>query len=444
MIAISNWDADPGGSGHGSYSSHPAYQGFAVDVVPSGGETILTVLITVELGAAVHQATEVAMNGDTFTYAGVVFNPAYSGSQLCDSTSPYGTITVVGSFSIETQGARILVNRRWLGYAGVTLGAGHSFTAHVYAWGDAGTFVTGSQAFSDGGDTDYRATIANDSPTSGSTIGANDPVSFDVVPPASLGNVPIKAIIIENFIGVGTAQQRWDSVFGPNGGMSDPQFPADYSFRDDYPGSSITPVTDLDGNISYTFSIVRVGGALAPFQLSVFSETTFGDTRSDYTLNWIAPLVVAAPSGSPGTAVAAQFTYTSQVSAGDEDFGSDILVFEDLDGTMTPVSDKRVLAEAIARRFLTQRGSLPFHPDYGSDVRDYISEGIDLDVLQRIKISCESEAEKEERVESATCTVTFDPPTFTLSILTSLTTAVGPFAFTLNVSKLSATLLEAQ
>jgi hypothetical protein len=142
----------------------------------------------------------------------------------------------------------------------------------------------------------------------------------------------------------------------------------------------------------------------------------------------------------PGESVAPVLQFRAELPQNPIDYGLDILVFTDLDDSMTPVGDSRVLSEAIARRFLTPRGHLAFHPDYGLDLRGYLNDSIDDDFLLTLKADMEMEANQDERVESAKATVSYDEATKTLTAKVELESAVGPFSFTLEVSELTSRL----
>ena len=125
----------------------------------------------------------------------------------------------------------------------------------------------------------------------------------------------------------------------------------------------------------------------------------------------------------------------------DADFGSDIPVFDDLDETLTLQSGRRVLIDALGRRLLTDKGSLPFHEDYGIDVRNFLNTSITTDSLFTIKDIVERELEDDERVLSASTVVTYDTPTEALSFDVTIQTEEGPFAFTLVVTALTTQLI---
>lgn len=123
------------------------------------------------------------------------------------------------------------------------------------------------------------------------------------------------------------------------------------------------------------------------------------------------------------------------------EFGIDVMCLPDLDGTFTLVSDGRVLCEAVARRLMTPRGSLPFHPDYGFDVRSYLNESMSADDVYRFKSSVERECEADERVASADASVSFEANSSRLRLSVIVTTASGEYRFTLLVTQLTTELL---
>lgn len=123
------------------------------------------------------------------------------------------------------------------------------------------------------------------------------------------------------------------------------------------------------------------------------------------------------------------------------DYGSDIVAIPDLDPTFSPVTGPRVVAQAIARRLSTPRGSLPFYPNYGIDVRDYLNERITVGSLAQIRRDVESECMADERVRSADVSAAHNTETGEMRLTVSGTTLDGPFSLVLGVSAVSVTLL---
>ena len=87
-------------------------------------------------------------------------------------------------------------------------------------------------------------------------------------------------------------------------------------------------------------------------------------------------------------------------------YGSDFAGVDDIDFNLTfregEVQEVIALEEAVARHYETPRGGLFYAQDYGMDLRSFIADAIDLDIAQAL---IASEARKDERVESATCTI---------------------------------------
>src|SRR5574337_487746 len=105
------------------------------------------------------------------------------------------------------------------------------------------------------------------------------------------------------------------------------------------------------------------------------------------------------------------------------DFGQDVSTFPDLDPSFSALTGPRVVAEAIARRLSTPRGSLPFYPDYGIDVRDWVNESITRDRLAQFRRALEAEVVKDERVDSADSAIAFNTQTGEMQLSIILTTA---------------------
>jgi len=105
----------------------------------------------------------------------------------------------------------------------------------------------------------------------------------------------------------------------------------------------------------------------------------------------------------------------------------------DLDPLFTLVSEGQMLAEAIARRLFTRRGTLLGDPSYGRDLRALIN-GDDADPAT-IRARVEAEARADERVKTARATVTLAETVCTVAF--SGTSAAGPFQFTATIDRLT-------
>lgn len=125
------------------------------------------------------------------------------------------------------------------------------------------------------------------------------------------------------------------------------------------------------------------------------------------------------------------------------DFGSDISTFPDFDADFRPLEGARAVGEAVARRLMTERGALPFDPEYGTDIRRALNESLTPGAVAALQASIAAEAEKDERVERAEASVTLLHASSTLLVALKLTTSAGPFDLVLRVSQLSIDLLAA-
>lgn len=117
------------------------------------------------------------------------------------------------------------------------------------------------------------------------------------------------------------------------------------------------------------------------------------------------------------------------------DFGSDISTFPDLDPAFALRTGPHVVAEAVARRFITPRGSLFWDPAFGFDTRALLNDAIPASQLPTIASQLETEAMKDERVLGANVSVTQNFQQQTIAIKCELTLATGPFAFTLTIGQ---------
>ena len=123
------------------------------------------------------------------------------------------------------------------------------------------------------------------------------------------------------------------------------------------------------------------------------------------------------------------------------DYGQDFSLVDDLDTTLGVVSGKRVVAEAIARRLITPTGRLIGDANYGYDLNQWCGADVGPRDIDEIQASCAQEAEKDERVRSASCTATLASEVLTVTLAAVL---IGgeTFSLTLAVSAVSVELLQ--
>ena len=126
------------------------------------------------------------------------------------------------------------------------------------------------------------------------------------------------------------------------------------------------------------------------------------------------------------------------------DYGTDISTSPTLDPSFGPLTGSRVVAEAVARRLTTPRGTLPDDPNYGTDLRAWLNESMTPATLTQVRSAAERECLKDERLQSADATVSYDAASGTLSVVLALALSAGPtFRLVLGVTAVSVTLLSA-
>lgn len=118
------------------------------------------------------------------------------------------------------------------------------------------------------------------------------------------------------------------------------------------------------------------------------------------------------------------------------ELGSDISGVDDLDATLSVVTGKRALAQAILRRLTTPLGMLIDDPTYGLDVRSFIGDPVYPD---NIKQEIVKQLDQEEEVLRASVAVVFDARTSLLQIQINVVAGDGPFELTISVNELALT-----
>lgn len=156
------------------------------------------------------------------------------------------------------------------------------------------------------------------------------------------------------------------------------------------------------------------------------------------TFSW--PLL-SESAGEPLDSAATVRGFRSPLATETTDFGSDVSTFPRLDPAMAPLTGPPVLAEVAARRLSTRRGSMPFLPNDGMDIREWLSEELTDEDLDNIKADAENELEKDERILSAQAVVELTEQTETLRISLQLETSDGPFRLVLGIDALSVAIL---
>lgn len=116
------------------------------------------------------------------------------------------------------------------------------------------------------------------------------------------------------------------------------------------------------------------------------------------------------------------------------DFGTDLSATDDVTDDMAEVSGITVVAQAIYRRLSTPRQSLWRDPNYGLDLRLFLSVAQTPAQIASIPGQVKSEILKDERIESVVVAVQ-SISLFELVIDVSVTTAAGPFSLTLSATQ---------
>lgn len=104
----------------------------------------------------------------------------------------------------------------------------------------------------------------------------------------------------------------------------------------------------------------------------------------------------------------------------------------DLDPYFRAITGVDVVRHAVARRFITPTGHLPWAPDAGFDLRAIVNEGFAPNELAALKARIRNEAEKDSRVDSATVDVTIEGTRVRIEIVCQ--TGAGPFGLVLALS----------
>jgi len=118
--------------------------------------------------------------------------------------------------------------------------------------------------------------------------------------------------------------------------------------------------------------------------------------------------------------------------------GTDFYGTTDLDPSLSVVSGRLALAQAVLRRLTSQRGTLLDDPTYGYDLRLLIGSAIregefEARILEQVLA--------EEEVQDATLTLTYSLELSQLTVALVLTDTEGPFPLTVTVNELSAEML---
>lgn len=125
-----------------------------------------------------------------------------------------------------------------------------------------------------------------------------------------------------------------------------------------------------------------------------------------------------------------------------QDYGTGISCISDWPLTFVFVSGNQKLGQDIAHRLQTIRGSMQWDLDAGWDMRSLFRGSFSPAELAAAQSAIGAECEKDERVQSATCLLTFIPSASTLIASITITGGSGPFLLVLSVDALTVAILK--
>lgn len=125
-------------------------------------------------------------------------------------------------------------------------------------------------------------------------------------------------------------------------------------------------------------------------------------------------------------------------------WGSDLSCVTDCTAAFDELfaTSPRIVAQAVARRFLTPRNGLIDDPHYGLDLRSYCNRGTTQQDLRTLQSRCVAEARKDERVATADVNIVLAIPVLAVTVtVTPEDPTLERFTFVLSVDS-ETTLLE--
>jgi len=126
-------------------------------------------------------------------------------------------------------------------------------------------------------------------------------------------------------------------------------------------------------------------------------------------------------------------------------YGRDLACVTEISPTLeqTDPESPRGIAEGLARRLITPRGTLPDDAEYGLDLRRYVNRGTPLAELEDLAGAIRQEAGKDDRVDRVSAAVELVDRGLRVSVrVTPFAIGSKDFAFVLSVTS-SAVLIEA-
>lgn len=120
--------------------------------------------------------------------------------------------------------------------------------------------------------------------------------------------------------------------------------------------------------------------------------------------------------------------------------GRDLSCILDLTQTMSEATGRQCLAEAIARRFVTETGTLIDDPSYGFDMTALMNDDIDARAISEISVRAKAQMLADDRVIDASVQVTFLGGV--LMVAATIFDKQGPFPLTLAISDVTVDILK--
>lgn len=126
-------------------------------------------------------------------------------------------------------------------------------------------------------------------------------------------------------------------------------------------------------------------------------------------------------------------------------FGSDLDFVDDIPLNDAMASGLKNLGNAMARRLITPRGSLTYDLGYGTDVRQYLNEGVTRADVSAIVAAIQQELESDERVQRANVTnLDLNEAASSITVEIKMDTEAGPFTLVLAIGAVSAEVLKVE
>lgn len=107
----------------------------------------------------------------------------------------------------------------------------------------------------------------------------------------------------------------------------------------------------------------------------------------------------------------------------------------------TLASEWDCLAQSLCRRLITPRGSMPWAPNDGTDIRDFLNHGSTPTGKFALETAAKLECEKDERVQTCDASASMNFFTNICTLTLQIVTAVGPFELVLLVDSLTIDIL---